>query len=49
MDNISNDQFTKIVDELSQFLDTSDAINECCTILDILGVPYDENDIDLLT
>ncbi len=49
MDNITNEQFTKIVDELSQFLDTSDAINETCTILDILGIPYDEDDIDLLT
>ena len=37
---VTREQYEKIVDELAQIIDTSDAVEETISILDILGIDY---------
>ena len=37
---VTREQYEKIVDELAQIMDTSDAVEETISILDILGIDY---------
>lgn len=39
---ITREQYESIVDELAQIMDTTDAVNETMSILDILGIDYSE-------
>ncbi len=39
---ITREQFESILDELTQMMDTNDAINEMITIFDILGADYSD-------
>ena len=39
---ITREQFESILDELTQMMDTTDAINEMIIIFDILGADYSD-------